>query len=222
MVEEAPEQRGVSSAREEILRRVRSAVADRTSERESDYAYIPRQYNTVGTLDEHHRLELFMDRLADYGSEVFECGEPYISGAVGTALAERNLRTVLTGRDFPGGWIPAGFDFYKDEEFRYQQIDSFDCVITTCALAIAETGTIILRHADDEPRRAVSLIPDYQLCLVFALQVVETVSEAVRQMATMGNVPLTTISGPSATSDIEMTRIKGVHGPRTLDVILVR
>ncbi len=222
MVEESPEQPRVRTAKEEILDRVRSALAGRVSERESDYAYIPRQYNTASALDRDQMLELFMDRLADYGSAVFECSEPYISAAAGAALTERKLRKMLTGRDFPGGWIPAGFDFYIDDQFAYQQIDQIEGVATTCALAIAETGTLVLRHADEEPRRAVSLIPDYHLCIVFAAQVVATVSEAVRQMATMGAVPLTTISGPSATSDIEMTRIKGVHGPRTLDVILVR
>jgi len=221
MVEEAPEHPRVITAKEEILNRVRRAVLDRKLERESDYAYIPRQYNTVSVLSEHDILELFMARLQDYGSAVYECTEPYISGAVGAALTERKLRKLLTSRDFPGGWIPAGFDFYQDNGFDYQQINGFHGVITTCALAIAETGTIVLRHAGEEPRRAVSLIPDYHLCIVFAAQVVETVSQAVRQMAAMGDVPLTTVSGPSATSDIEMTRIKGVHGPRTLDVIVV-
>jgi len=221
MVEEASEHPRIVTAKEEILNRVRRAVLDRKLERESDYAYIPRQYNTVSVLNDHDLLELFISRLQDYGSSVYECNEPYISGAVGAALAERKLRKLITGRDFPSGWIPAGFDFYQDNGFDYQQINSFEGVITTCALAIAETGTIILRHAGEEPRRALSLIPDYHLCIVFAAQVVETVSQAVRQMATMGDVPLTTISGPSATSDIEMTRIKGVHGPRTLDVIVV-
>ena len=83
------------------------------------------------------------------------------------------------------------------------------------------TGTIVLRHSPDEGRRALTLIPDYHLCVVFANQVLETVSQGIREMANFGSAPLTTISGPSATSDIEMTRIKGVHGPRTLDVILV-
>jgi L-lactate dehydrogenase complex protein LldG len=222
MVEEAPEQRPILTAKEDVLGRVRSALADRKSERESDYAYIPRQYNTTSTLSEQDVMELFMERLQDYGAGVYECSEPYVSGAIGAALTDRQLRRLVTGRDFRGGWIPAGFDFYSDNDFDYYQLDGFEGVVTSCALAIAETGTIVLRHAEEEPRRAVSLIPDYHLCVVFAEQVVQTVPEAVRIMATMGNLPLTTISGPSATSDIEMTRIKGVHGPRSLDVILVR
>jgi L-lactate dehydrogenase complex protein LldG len=222
MVEETPEQPRVATSKEEILKRIRGALADRKTERESDYAYIPRQYNTVGSKDEAAVLELFSDRLQDYGASVYECGQGDISRAVSAALKERGLRKMLTGRDFPVGWIPAGFDFSVDKGLDYHAIDGFQGVITPCALAIAETGTIVLRHADEEPRRAVSLIPDYHLCIVFAMQVVETVSEGVRQMAAMGNVPLTTISGPSATSDIEMTRVMGVHGPRTLDVILVR
>jgi L-lactate dehydrogenase complex protein LldG len=222
MVEEAPEQRRVVTAKEDILKRIRIALADRKSDRESDYAYIPRQYNATGTISEHDGIELFMERLQDYGAGVYECSEPYVSGAIGAALTDRQLRRLVTGRDFRGGWIPAGFDFHSDNNFDFHQLDSFQGVVTPCALAIAETGTIVLRHTEEEPRRAVSLIPDYHLCVVFAEQVVQTVPEAVRIMATMGNVPLTTISGPSATSDIEMTRIKGVHGPRSLDVILVR
>ena len=221
MVEEASAKPPVVSAKEEVLSRVRMALINRKSERESDYAYIQRQYHVEGARDERGRLSLFIDRLHDYGAAVYECNPESIPAAIGEALSKRKLRKVLTGRDFPGGWIPAGFDFYADHDFDYYEINSFDGVVTPCALAIAETGTIILRHADDEPRRAISLIPDYHLCIVFSVQVVETVPQGVREMACMGNVPLTTISGPSATSDIEMTRIQGVHGPRILDVILV-
>ena len=229
MVEKAQDEEPVVTAKEEILKRVRGALVpaeratgERKLPRESDYAYIPRQYHVAGTLDEAGRLALFIDRLHDYGAGVLECDEASITASIGNALRERGLRRLVTGKDFAGGWIPAGFDFSADDDFDYQKIDSFEGVVTPCAIAIAETGTIVLRHADDEPRRAISLIPDYHLCIVFEKQVVETVPEGVRQMAAMGDVPLTTISGPSATSDIEMTRIKGVHGPRTLDVILVR
>jgi L-lactate dehydrogenase complex protein LldG len=128
----------------------------------------------------------------------------------------------VVGPDFPNKWITLGLDFAIDHNLSYAEIDQAQGVITLCALAIAETGTIVLRHAAGEPRRAISLIPDYHLCIVFAAQVVETVPEGIRKMATLGSAPLTTISGPSATSDIEMTRVKGVHGPRTLDVILVQ
>lgn len=218
MVEEA---QTMTSAKDEILQRVRAALSNSKTERESDYAEIPRRYQIASELDEQARLDLFVDRLHDYGASVYNCGEDAIGQTVGSAVRERNVKKILTGKDFPGEWIPAGFDFSADHGLDHYQINSFDGVITGCALAIAETGTIVLRHADEEPRRAISLIPDYHLCIVFARQVVETVPQGVRQMASMGNVPLTTISGPSATSDIEMTRIKGVHGPRTLDVVLV-
>jgi L-lactate dehydrogenase complex protein LldG len=221
MVEKASQQQPVISAKEEILNRIRGALGARKAERESDYAYIPRQYHVAGARSENDRLALFIDRLHDYGASVFPCREAAVAEAVGAALSARNLRKLLHGKGFPGGWIPAGFDFVADFDFPYDRIDSFDGVITPCAIGIAETGTIVLRHADDEARRSLSLIPDYHLCIVFASQVVETVPEGVREMAAMGDVPLTTISGPSATSDIEMTRVKGVHGPRTLDVILV-
>ncbi len=221
MVEETSEQPPVISAREEILRRIREATPNPKATAESDYAHIPREYHIAGLLDLNGRLDLFVDRLHDYGATVYECLEANISKIIAKALTERNVRKLVTGIDFPGGWIPTGFDFCPDNDLMTSELDAFQGVVTACAIAIAETGTIILRHADEEPRRAVSLIPDYHLCIVFAEQLVETVSEGIRQMAAMGNVPLTTISGPSATSDIEMTRVKGVHGPRTLDVILV-
>jgi L-lactate dehydrogenase complex protein LldG len=100
-------------------------------------------------------------------------------------------------------------------------VDASEGVLTDCALAIATTGTIVLRHSAGEARRALSLIPDYHLCVVQASQVVETVPEGIQQMKAFANIPITTIAGPSATADIEMIRVKGVHGPRMLDVILV-
>jgi L-lactate dehydrogenase complex protein LldG len=93
-------------------------------------------------------------------------------------------------------------------------------VVTACSAAIASTGTIVLRHVAGEGRRALTLIPDYHLCVVFPDQVVQTVPEAIRRLAALEPALVTTISGPSATADIEMTRVRGVHGPRTLDVIL--
>ena len=221
MVEEARQEPAVISAKDAILGEIRYTLGKRKTERESDYAYIQRQYHVAGERSVEARLDLFADRLHDYGATVYECGESGIAVTIGAALRERKLRQLLTGREFPSAWIPSDFEFYCDEEFNPYQIERFDGVVTRCALAIAETGTIVLRHAGDEARRAVSLIPDYHLCVVFAAQVVQRVPEGVRQMAAMGAAPLTTISGPSATSDIEMTRIKGVHGPRVLDVVLV-
>ncbi len=128
---------------------------------------------------------------------------------------------MLVPSGFPAKWLPAEFEFIRDGGLTNQGINDVESVLTGCALAIASTGTIILRHSSEEGRRALTLIPDYHLCIVFEDQVVETVPEGIRAMSAFGSAPITTISGPSATSDIEMTRIKGVHGPRTLDVLLV-
>jgi L-lactate dehydrogenase complex protein LldG len=121
----------------------------------------------------------------------------------------------------PNDWLPHGFLFQRDTGLNYQEIDKSEGVLTGCAVAIALTGTIVLRHSESEGRRALTLVPDYHLCVVHEQQIVETVPEGIAQMSAYAPAPITTISGPSATSDIEMTRIKGVHGPRTLEVILV-
>jgi len=125
--------------------------------------------------------------------------------------------------DFPESWLPSGFEFIRGQGLAYEAIDRMDGAITACTVAIAMTGTIILQDgAPAQGIRALSLIPDYHLCVVEVAQIVETVPEAVRAIEKTGTKATTTISGPSATSDIEMTRIKGVHGPRTLEVIIVQ
>src|SRR5262249_26463144 len=103
----------------------------------------------------------------------------------------------------------------------YDALDQSDGVLTGCTLAIASTGSLVIRHEAAQGRRALTLVPDYHLCIVDETQIVETVPEAIRLLMAEAAGAATIISGPSATSDIEMTRIKGVHGPRTLDVILV-
>ena len=108
-----------------------------------------------------------------------------------------------------------------DQDLSYDALDRSEGVLTGCSVAIASTGTIVLRHGAGEGRRALTLVPDYHVCVVFRDQVLQTVPEAMRQLAALRPALVTTISGPSATADIEMTRIRGVHGPRTLDVVLV-
>jgi L-lactate dehydrogenase complex protein LldG len=216
----------MSSAKEEILARIERAIADvgpRMPEgRAREYDALPRLYRTSGVLDEAARLDLFEDRLRDYNAVVYRCDATEIAATVAKTLTARAKHGLVTPDGLPAAWLPGGFTFTRDEGLSYDQLDHCEGVLTGCAVAIAFTGTIVLKHGPGEPRRALTLIPDYHLCVVRADQVVETVPEGIRRANEFRTSPLTTISGPSATSDIEMTRVKGVHGPRTLDVVLLR
>jgi L-lactate dehydrogenase complex protein LldG len=172
-------------------------------------------------LDPAGRTQLFRDRLLDYGAGVYECPETELPNTIGDAVSARKKQSLLIPPGLSRAWLPAALPVRTDEGLSYDELDRAEGVLTGCAIAIATTGTIVLRHSHNDGRRALTLIPDYHLCVVFAGQIVETVVEGVRAMSTFGRLPLTTISGPSATADIEMTRIKGVHGPRLLDVIIV-
>jgi L-lactate dehydrogenase complex protein LldG len=119
------------------------------------------------------------------------------------------------------GWLPGGGEFVVDEDLAATELDVVDGVMTGATLAIAETGTVVLQNVAGQGRRAVTLVPDYHLCVVRMEDVVATVPEAMERLQATADVATTFVSGPSATADIEMTRIKGVHGPRFLDVILV-
>ncbi len=210
----------MSSARNEMLERIRDATGGSTPGREAEYAAIPRKYVRSGLLHAAEKLDLLVDRLHDYGATVFHSREGEAADWVGQALKIRQKRSLLIPRDLPRAWLPDGFSFFR-EGASYEEVDRSEGVLTDCALAIAITGSIVLRHSAGEARRALSLIPDYHLCVVFGSQVVETVPEGIEQMRAFAGIPITTIAGPSATADIEMIRVKGVHGPRTLDVILV-
>jgi L-lactate dehydrogenase complex protein LldG len=211
----------VNSAKEEILGRIRRAIAASEDTRTDEYGAIQRTYIQAGICDRVERIELFVDRLCDYGSGVYRCRANDIQPSIERVLRAREIWRVLVPGGFPANWLPIKFDFIRDSGLTNREINEVGSVITGCALAIASTGTIILRHSSEEGRRALTLIPDYHLCLVLEDQVVETVPEGIRAISSFGSAAITTVSGPSATSDIEMTRIKGVHGPRTLDVLLV-
>ena len=204
-----------------VLGRVRESLRQ-TSARESDYATIPRAYRQRGKLSQEQKIELLIDRLLDYGSGVYRCGRDEIAGVMDAVVGERKKVRLLVTQEIPAEWLAGQGEFLRDEGLSHRELDAIDGAVTRCALAIAETGTIVLRHAAGSGRRALTLIPDYHLCILFEDQIVELVPEAMRTMAGFIPALVTTISGPSATSDIEMTRVQGVHGPRTLDVVLVR
>ena len=177
-------------------------------------------YRTSSGLPAPDLLSLLTDRLADYGAAVRCCAPAGLAATVGAALAERGARRVVLppGLDLPGVGLP-GVEYVIDDGLSARELDAFDAVITTAALAIAETGTIVLDGTPGQGRRALSLVPDYHLCVLRSSQVVGLVTEALPLLA--AGRPLTWISGPSATSDIELSRVQGVHGPRTLEVALV-
>jgi L-lactate dehydrogenase complex protein LldG len=211
---------GMSAAKQEILARIRAGLKQQDRDRTQEYGSIVRTYDQGVGSDRERRLALFAERLEDYDAEVHRCGEENVAAVIAEALGRRGKRCLLTASNVPEAWRPAGFHFVQDRNLSYSEIDSSEGVLTMCAVAIAMTGTIVLRHSSEEGRRALTLIPDYHLCVVRESQVVETVAEGIRLMRGFHPFPITTISGPSATSDIEMTRIKGVHGPRILEVIL--
>jgi L-lactate dehydrogenase complex protein LldG len=209
------------AARSLILGRIRDILGGRTEPSEVAYRRIPRDYRDSGILTFDAGVDLLIDRLQHYQVGVHRCGLPNLAGTIAEALLARGKRRLIVPPDLDLHWLPPAVEFRRDEGLSYSDLDGCDGVVTACSLAIANTGTIVLRHAAGEGRRALTLIPDYHLCVVLAEQIVQTVPEAMRRLAGLQPALVTTISGPSATADIEMTRIRGVHGPRTLDVVVV-
>jgi len=216
----------VSGSREAILGRIRRALGEPAAARSASYDAIPRLYIRSGSLDPQARLELFLSRIEHYDGGVHRCDRAGIAETIATVLTARGRRRLVVASGVEPDWLPGQFGWIAEADATPLDLDASDGAVTGCSAAIATTGTILLRHTPADGRRALTLIPDYHLCVVFADQVVETVPEGIARAwpgaaSQSGPLLLTTISGPSATADIEMTRIKGVHGPRTLDVVLV-
>jgi L-lactate dehydrogenase complex protein LldG len=211
------------TAREEVLRRIRAAkggVATAEAAR-AGWNAVERKYRREATRTREVILELLVDRLLDYDAHVVRAVHVDVRTAVARMLGERKAKRMVVPRGLAAEWLPVGVEFVVDEGLPAAELDQVDGVMTGATLAIAETGTVVLQNVAGQGRRAVTLVPDYHLCVVRIEDVVETVPEAIGRLQATAGLATTFVSGPSATADIEMTRIKGVHGPRFLDVILV-
>ena len=203
------------TARDDILTRIGDALASAPPGGE-----VPRSYRTTSP-PELDLVGLFAERVADYRATVHRCESARLAATIGAALSARGARRIAVPPDLDPGWLAeADVDAIADDPtLSHEDLDRLDGVITGCAAAVAETGTIVLDAGPGQGRRAISLLPDYHLCVVLADQVVGGVPEVLQRLDPRR--PLTWISGPSATSDIELQRVEGVHGPRTLDVVIV-
>ena len=210
----------MTAAREEMLGRVRQAVAG--AEPPADPCAEPA-YRTTLDLSGDELIDLFAARVADYRATVTRVGADGVPDALASACREHGVARLGIPAGWPGGRRPDGVDLLDDAELSAADLDRLDGALTGAAVAIAETGTIVLDGGGLSGRRALTLVPDMHLCVVEASQVVGLLPEAIQRLepAVREGRPLTFVSGPSATSDIELIRVEGVHGPRTLHVILV-
>ncbi len=201
--------------REAVLARVRAALGDAPGPVE-----VPRAYRTGGEAGEADLLSQFVVRVRDYGATVVVTGDPR-EAAAERLRAERAVRIVVAP-DLTSSLRPSGVELVEDDGLGAAELDALDGALTTCAAACADTGTIALDGGPGQGRRAISLVPDLHVCLVRADQVVETVPELIAclEPSARAGRPIVLVSGPSATSDIGLERVEGVHGPRRLVVIL--
>ncbi|MFJ8591820.1 lactate utilization protein C [Streptomyces sp. NPDC093598] len=207
------------NSRERILGRVRRALADAPA----DEAPIARDYlREHGQRTVAETVELLAENLADYRAVVHRCTDDALPDVLMRLLTERGAQSVLVPPGLPPHWLEAvdATRVHDRAASTPHELDRVDSVVTGCAVAIAETGTIVLDGSPDQGRRRITLVPDHHICVVRVPdQVVSSVPQGLERLDPAR--PLTWISGPSATSDIELDRVEGVHGPRTLEVVLV-
>lgn len=200
-----------------ILDRVRSATA-RTPDQED--VKIPRGYARSGALDRTACIQLMVERLREYDAEVTECAFADLEPCIVDRLKASEKTKFVAPPGLPAAWQVAGFEWKVDNGLTHEEIEQCDGVVTTASAGVADSGTIVLHHSPREGRRVITLLPDWHLCVLYARMIVETLPEYFDHCLHPPTLA-TYISGPSATADIEMTRIKGVHGPRFLNVIIV-
>jgi L-lactate dehydrogenase complex protein LldG len=208
-----------SDARTEILARIRGALTD---VRDREPPPVPRDYERERR--DPRMLELLAERLTDYGARVERTARSEVGAVAARVCGQLGLGRLVVAPGVPEEWRPHGVELVDDGDgLDPRQLDALDGVLTGCAVAIAETGTIVLDGGPRSGRRAITLVPDRHICVVDAEQVVMLVPEAfarVEEAVRHRRAPVTLVSGPSATSDIELSRVEGVHGPRTLVVVL--
>jgi L-lactate dehydrogenase complex protein LldG len=207
-----------------MLARIRAATAESALDpscRADAYSNVARAYVRKGGLATREKLNLFIERLREYDAEVTECSPANLTLTLRESLIQSGRRVFVAPAGLRADWMIRDVEWRIDSGLSHQEIERTDGVVTCASCAVADSGTIVLHHSPTEGRRVLTLLPDWHLCVLYASQVVETLPEYFARV----QIPpalVTWISGPSATADIEMTRIKGVHGPRQLKVILVQ
>jgi L-lactate dehydrogenase complex protein LldG len=208
------------SSRDRVLERIRKANLRAAAPQQP----IPRDYDCSTSQTADKTLALFEERLSDYDARIFPVRRKEIAAKTAEILNASHRRRIAVPAGLPAAWQAAGVEWIidgtADLELSFDVLNAVDGVMTAATAGVAVSGSIVLQHGPAEGRRVLTLLPDYHLCVVEAAQVVETLPEAFARLDPIR--PVTFISGPSATADIEMTRIKGVHGPRFLDVLLIQ
>jgi L-lactate dehydrogenase complex protein LldF len=205
--------------RAQVLGRIHEALGpDR-----APVADIPRDYRMSDPREAAEIVALFAERAAEYRATIHRLPEVEVPGSVARICSSHGARRLGLPPDFPDGWQPAGVELVEDAGLSPHELDGLDGALTGCAVAIAETGTFVLAGGPGQGRRALTLVPDLHVCVVREEQIVGLVPEAVERLAQAVHegLPLTFVAGPSATSDIELNRVEGVHGPRTLHVLVI-
>ncbi|MET9616546.1 LutC/YkgG family protein [Kitasatospora indigofera] len=207
------------NSRDAILGRIRTALADVPAGEQPHDVPVPRQYRRSHAEPGEDTVALFAERVADHRATVTRTDQAGLSAAIAAALTLRGVEQLALPGGFPVELLPAGRWQWHTEPLDIPGLDALDGALTLAAAGIAVTGTLVLDTGPGQGRRALTLVPDYHLCVVRADQIAADVPEALARLDP--TLPLTFVSGPSATSDIELDRVEGVHGPRTLDVIIV-
>ena len=216
----------MATARETILWRIRRATRDVPEGERPEDVTVERGYRKQDTAAREEIVERFAKSVAEYEATVRRVTSDELSGAIEVALARRGVKRLVIPPYLPEEWIPEGIETLRDAarpRLTNEELDTSDGVLTGCALGIAQTGTIVLDSRRAQGRRALTLLPDYHLCVVREDQIVGLVPEAFAKLEAAVKSEgraITFISGPSATSDIELDRVEGVHGPRTLEVLI--
>lgn len=217
----------MNNSKDSILTRISNSLQDIPLTEKPEDVLVPRNYRVKSDLSKSELLELFIERVTDYKANVQIVNEDQVSQVIAEVCQQKKIQKVVVSESFQDSFKPKNVQLYIDQisnPMAHSELDDMDAVITTSALGVAETGSIALDAGNGQGRRALSLIPDIHICLVRQADIVELIPEAFQQLyeqvANQGS-PITLISGPSATSDIELNRVEGVHGPRVLEVLVI-
>jgi L-lactate dehydrogenase complex protein LldG len=216
----------VATAKETILWRIRHATRDVPEQERPEDVPVERGYRTEEEAAREEIVARFAERAEEYDAKVHRVAHDELPGAIEEALKRRGVKRLVVPPHLPKAWIPEGVETLPDaarSRLTNNELDESDGVLTGCALGIAQTGTLVLDSGRAQGRRALTLLPDYHLCVVREERIVGLVPEAFARLEETVKAEgraIIFISGPSATSDIELNRVEGVHGPRTLEVLI--